>query len=176
MEAARQPNLVFLCTGNAARSVMAALMFRARCSTFRVSGAGTHALPGHPMSVRTRRALATVGLADPTHRSAQLDAIDVSRADAVIAMAPEHVAYVRRVHPEGAPRTATIKRLVRDLPAPDGRSVAERLLDLDLHAVELEPWEEVRDPAGGEQPDYDACAAELDVLVRRLHDVLGCPS
>ena len=175
MELAKRPNLVFLCTGNAARSVMAAIMFRARCSHYRVSGAGTHALPGHPMSVRTRRALATVGLADPTHRSAQLEPIDVARADLVIAMAPEHVAYVRRAHPEGAARTATIKRLVRDLGAPDGRDLAARVAALGLHEVELDGWEEVVDPAGGEQPEYDACAAELDGLVDHLHGRLGCP-
>ena len=94
---------------------MATIMFRARCDLHPVSGSGTHVLPGHPMSVRTRTALSRLGLADPTHRSAQFDETDVKRAALIVAMAPEHVQWVRRVHPEAADRTVTLKRVVRDL-------------------------------------------------------------
>ncbi|MET7303300.1 hypothetical protein [Embleya sp. NPDC005575] len=38
-------------------------------------------------------------------------------ADLVIAPEHQHVQYIRRHHPHGAARTATRKRLVRDLPA-----------------------------------------------------------
>ena len=38
---ADRPHVVFLCTGNAARSVMAALMLRDRDDRFVVTGAGT---------------------------------------------------------------------------------------------------------------------------------------
>ena len=103
-------HIVFLCTGNAARSVMATIMFRARTDRHSVSGSGTHVLPGHPMSVRTRTASSRLGLADPTHRSAQFDETDVRRAALIVAMAPEHVQWVRRVHPEAADRTVTLKR------------------------------------------------------------------
>jgi protein-tyrosine-phosphatase len=163
-------HIVFLCTGNAARSVMATIMFRARNDRHAVSGSGTHALPGHPMSVRTRTALEGLGLADPTHRSAQFDETDVRRASLIVAMAPEHVAWVRRVHPEAADRTVTLKRAVRVLaPAssPDV-SLSDRIRSLDLANITIEEWEEVVDPAGGEQPDFDACAQEIDALVNQL--------
>ena len=51
------------------------------------------------------------------HRSRQLASADLATADLVLAMAREHVEYVRRRHPAAAARTGTLKRLARDLPA-----------------------------------------------------------
>ena len=82
-----EPEIVFLCTGNAARSVMATVLFRERADGFLVRGAGRHVFEGQPMRVRTRTALASLGLADPTHRSAQLWELDARRADLVVALA-----------------------------------------------------------------------------------------
>ncbi len=169
-------HVVFLCTGNAARSVMATIMFRARTEGFEVSGAGTHVVEGHPMSVRTRRALERHGLADRSHRSRQLWRDHATGATVIVAMAPEHVEWVRRTHPMVAARTATIKRLVRDLPAARGVDLAQRLATLGLADIELEPWEEVVDPAAGEQPEFDACADELDALVDGLIAALRAPA
>ena len=156
---------------------MATIIFRARCDQLSVSGSGTHALPGHPMSVRTRTALQRLGLADPTHRSMQFDETDVRRASLIVAMAPEHVHWVRRTHPDAADRTVTLKRVVRELAAsssasfsamPAGVALLDRVRALDLANVEIEEWEEVVDPAGGEQPEFDACAQEIDGLVDQL--------
>jgi protein-tyrosine-phosphatase len=170
------PEIVFLCTGNAARSVMATVLFRDRAEGFLVRGAGTHVIEGQPMSVRTRTALSSLGMADPTHRSAQLWELDARRADLVVAMAPEHVAWVRRTMPDVAARTATLKRLVKLLPdARDIDDFVERVASLDLASIEPEPWEEVVDPGGGEQDVFDRCAQELDVLVDELIDALGAP-
>ena len=165
-------HIVFLCTGNAARSVMATVMFRDRHDAYRVSGAGTHVVEGHPMSVRTRRALERHGLADHTHRSRQMWRADAN-ATLVVAMAPEHVRWVRTHHPDAAARTATLKRLVQLLPGARGDTLAARVRALALADVELADWEEVVDPAAGEQPVFDACADELDALVAGLIAALG---
>ncbi|MDH4168394.1 MAG: hypothetical protein OEW42_02290 [Acidimicrobiia bacterium] len=115
------PHITFVCTGNAARSVMARAMFAHRAGGhFTTSGAGTLVVDGLPMSQRTRNALRGLGLADPDHRSRQLDEQQVAGADLLVVMEPSHVHWIRRKHPEGADRAATLKRLVRDLPTTDG--------------------------------------------------------
>ena len=159
--------LIFLCTGNAARSVMGGAMFAARRPEATVITAGTHVVDGHPVSWRTREALDALGYDARSHRSAQLRAPDLPATDVVVAMANDHVEWIRRNHPEAADRTVTLHRLVRDL-APPGELLGTRLERLDPASIDLEPWEEVADPAGGELPDYVACAQELDGLIARF--------
>ena len=164
--------VVFLCTGNAARSVMAGAALSAHLPDWQVTTAGTLVVEGQPMSVRTRAALEQVGLEAPHHRSRQASAADLGHAALVIAMAPEHVLWVRRTHPAAAPRTATLRRLVRDLPSGPAR-LHERVAMLGLDQVELDAWEEVVDPGGGDNATYAACAVEVTDLVARLADRLG---
>src|SRR4029450_13531226 len=95
---------------------MAGPMLEARRPDLDVVTAGTHVIDGQPVSWRTRDALASVGLEAHHHRSAQLRAHDLPGTDLVVAMAGEHVAWVRRAHADAADRTLTLHRLVRDLP------------------------------------------------------------
>ena len=64
-------------------------------------------------------------------------------------------------------------RLVRDLPVGDAADLAARVEALALAEVEVGDWEEVVDPASGEQVDFDVCAATLSALVDTLVDRLG---
>lgn len=159
--------VLFLCTGNAARSVMAGAALAAHLPHWQVSTAGTLVVEGQPMSWRTRSALEAVGLAAPDHRSRQADATSLAHASLVVGLAPEHVEWVRRTHPEAAGRTGTLRRLARDL-SPDPVPLPERVARLDLAAVELGAWEEVVDPGGGDAEEFAACAVEVAALVADL--------
>ncbi|WP_406281903.1 hypothetical protein [Embleya sp. NBC_00896] len=166
-------SLLFVCTGNATRSVIAGALARAARPDWDVVTAGTFVVEGMPIGWRTRGALTELGIEAPGHRSTQLTRAHLDAADVVIVQEYQHVGYVRRNHPEAAPRTATLKRLVRDL-ADDGEPLATRLAALGLASVELEPdWEDVVDPGGGEVEDYVACARELTALMRDVIPRLG---
>jgi protein-tyrosine-phosphatase len=161
---------VTLCTGNAARSVMAGAMLGD--GPLPIVTAGTHVIEGQPMSRRTRAALEAVGYSADGHRSHQITEGDIDGSVLILAMAAEHVSYIRRKHPLAASRTASIKRLVRDLPAGPA-PLADRLGALDLADVEVGDWEDVEDPAGGDDAVYVSCARELADLCARLLPLLG---
>jgi protein-tyrosine-phosphatase len=166
-DGAAVPHIVLLCTGNAARSVMAGAMLEAGGSPVRVTTAGTHVIENQPVSLRTRDALRAVGLHVSVHRSHQLTDDDVNGADLLVAMAAEHVRYVRRRHPAGAGRTATVRWLARHLPAGPGPLV-RRVAGLGLESIDPDQQGDVVDPAGGDEDDYVACVAELASLMAEL--------
>ena len=169
-------NLLVLCTGNAARSVMAGFMLeylheQRGGDALHIVSAGTHTVDGQPMGMRTRTALnrypELAGADFRRHRSRQVHGIDLVHADLVVVMEADHVRFVRRQFPDAAAKTATLRRLCRDLvAAPPG--LADRVGALDLACAELSDDEDVLDPAGGEAEVYAACAAELWELCRLL--------
>lgn len=170
-------SLLLVCTGNVARSVMARCMLEwlaeAEGVALRLETAGTHAVEGQPAGARTAAALETVAALDGVplglgrHRSRQLAAADVRRADLVVGMEAAHVRYVRRELPDAAGRTATLRHLCREL-APPPPDLAARVAELELAGVEPDDAADVLDPAGGDQPVYDACASELWALCAQL--------
>jgi protein-tyrosine-phosphatase len=172
--------LLVLCTGNAARSVMAGFMLEhleaARGGTdLHIVTGGTHTVDGQPMGLRTRTALKGLPeLAEVEfgrHRSRQVGGADLARAELVVVMEADHVRFVRRHYPEAADRTATIRRLCEDLP-PGPPSLTERIARLALAGAPLSDADDVIDPAGGEAAEYEACVTELWTLCRRLITLL----
>ena len=173
-------DLLVLCTGNAARSVMAGFMLEhlrdgRPGEPLRVVTAGTHTIDGQPMGVRTRTALSRIPELAATdyrrHRSRQVHGADLVHAELVVVMEADHVRFVRRRFPDAARKTATIRRLCADL-APPPPSLAERVSALELADVEVSDDEDVTDPAGHEADVYAACVDELWGLCRTLVTLL----
>ncbi|MDA8355847.1 MAG: low molecular weight phosphatase family protein [Actinomycetota bacterium] len=167
--------VLVLCTGNAARSVMAGIMLQGLADEagagIRVATGGTHAVDNQPVSARTRMALLSVDApsadAVSRHRSHQVQELDFEKADLVVAMEADHVRYVRRRYPRAAARTATIRRLCRELP-PGPPDLGTRVAALGLADADLGDDEDVADPAGGDDARYETCARELLVLCQEL--------
>lgn len=167
MTTRERTRVLFVCTGNAARSVIAGELLRRYGRDLDVRSAGTHAVDGLPPGRHVRAALRELGVQGVAHRSRQLTPQAAAEADVVVGLSSEHVAYVRRVMPEHAPRTASLRRLARDL-EPTTAPLPRRLRSLALERVDLEHWEDVADPAGADLDTYRDCAAEIDPLVVRL--------
>ncbi|MGP0031142.1 MAG: hypothetical protein ACLPVF_11625 [Acidimicrobiales bacterium] len=170
--------LLVLCTGNAARSVMAGFMLEylaeqrdGVAGDLHVVTAGTHSIDGQPMGMRTRTALAALpqlaGATFTGHRSRQVGEADLVRADLVVVMEADHVRFVRRLYPHAAAHTATIRRLCRELPPPPP-GLGQRVAALGLSDAPLSDGEDVIDPAGRDDQAYAACVAELWELCGRL--------
>ncbi len=115
-------DLLVLCTGNAARSVMAGFMLEylrdgRAGEPLHIVTAGTHTIDGQPMGLRTRTALARLpelaGADFRRHRSRQVHGVDLVHAELVVVMEADHVRFVRRQFPDAAAKTATIRHLCR---------------------------------------------------------------
>jgi len=173
----RVTELLVLCTGNAARSVMAGFMldYLTGDADVHVVTGGTHTIDGQPMGMRTRTALLRIpeltGAPFTRHRSRQVQQSDLHRAELVVVMEADHVRFIRRTFPEAADRTASIRRLCMDLP-PAPPPLRERVAALELTDQELSDLDDVTDPAGFEGDVYAACVDELWELCQRLVTLL----
>jgi protein-tyrosine-phosphatase len=105
------------------------------------------------------------------HRSRQVHDRDFARAELVVVMEADHVRFVRRLHPEAADRTATIRHLCRHLLA-GSDPLTNRVARLDLAGAQLVDADDVTDPAGRDEEVYAACVAELWVLCQQLFTLL----
>lgn len=163
-----ESNILFLCTGNASRSVVAGAALTVRRQDLGVTTAGTLVIDGLPMSHRTRAAFDSIGLDYPDHRSRQATPAMLTRAHLVVAMAPEHVHWVRRNHVSIADRTATLIHLVGHLDGPHCGSLKERLDQLQLDQHHPLSHEEIVDPGGGEVDGYIDVANQIVELIDQL--------
>ena len=158
-------NVLALCTGNVARSVMLGYMLstlaEASGEDWQVRTAGTLVVPGASMSSRTRDALMGIDeLGDHhygLHRSHQVDDDDVRWADVILTVEAAHVRFVRANHPHGSSKTVQLQQFVRF--APLDAALDEQVAQ--VAAMEPSAQFDVADPSGGDPETYVRCAQEL---------------
>jgi protein-tyrosine-phosphatase len=170
-------NIITLCTGNVARSVMLGYMLTTIAESTRaewhVRTAGTHVTEGSGMSARTRDALLTIEeLGDHrygAHRSHQLNQADTEWADVILAAEADNVKFVRANFATNADKAVQLAQFVRFAPL-DG-DVDAQLRAASAH--EPSPDFDVKDPAGADQLTYDACARQLWDLAQAFALLVG---
>ena len=164
-----QGSVLFLCTGNAARSVIAGAALARRRPELDIVTAGTLVIDGLPLSLRTQTALEAVGLDCPGHRSKQVGIDHLDQAKLVVAMAPEHTHWVRRNQPDFSERTITLIHLVRQADHHSG-PIDHWISAAGLNGHEPNPDEEIVDPGGGEVDGYIIAARRIVELIDRIAD------
>jgi protein-tyrosine-phosphatase len=157
-------NIVTLCTGNVARSVMLGYMLTSLAESneqeWTIRTAGTHVTEGSAMSGRTRDALMKIEeLGNPrygAHRSHQLNDDDCRWADVILAAEARNVQFVRTMFATSADKAVQLAQFDRYA---TGGSLPGQLREAVAHEPSAEF--DVADPAGGDQATYDACARQL---------------
>lgn len=158
-------NILTLCTGNAARSVMLGYMLTtisdASGSDWAIRTAGTHVAEGAAMSSRTRDALLRIpelgGHRYSGHRGHQLTRDDVEWSDVILASEALHVLFVRLHYPEATAKSVSIGQFIRR--APLDEPLVEQLTFVS--SQDPDSAFDVDDPAGQDQLAYDVCARTL---------------
>lgn len=124
-------SVLFLCTGNSARSQMAEALLDARSDgRVKARSAGSHPKPMHPFAVQV---MAARGIDISTKRSKHLDRYARSRFDHVITLCDK----VREVCPDWPDPTRTAHWSVAD-PSLEGTTDPERYAAFERVAAELD--------------------------------------
>jgi protein-tyrosine phosphatase len=183
--------ILFVCTGNVCRSVMAeeiahrelAIRPGSQGSAYQVASAGTSAEDGIPIHPYTAEALTRFGIQSGSFFSHQLSAADIDAADLILSAGQEHRDQVVAMRPNASRRTYLLKEFVRLAPFAEHRGVmadeVRRARCIVEGVAKLRGRLGYRDPATDEIPDPAAtkkaffnCADIIDVAVREVIDVL----
>ncbi|MDP9295838.1 MAG: low molecular weight phosphatase family protein [Actinomycetota bacterium] len=184
--------ILVVCTGNICRSPIAEGVLRAE---FRrrlgerapeVISAGTAGWEGSPAVPESVDAAAERGADISDHVAHRLGSTDIGRADLIVGMSSEHREDVIRSAPGAAPKTFTLKELVRlleELPpvdAPASTNADTSWMERVRQAHELRGRgfpgnpqdEDVADPLGLPFESFRAVAWDVDEWCARLVDAL----
>ena len=175
-------HVVFICTGNRARSALAEASLRAKTDrdVVRVESYGTLQIGSEPALPEMIAAAAAFGLDLNGHRARSLDRVRLDDADLVIGFESFHIAAA--VVDAGARRERSfllreLVELFNGLPRIDGASDLARARAVVAHADELRGGKRgsalsLADPYGGSKRVFEETAATIDsltsVVARRL--------
>ncbi|MBI4432506.1 MAG: low molecular weight protein arginine phosphatase [Candidatus Omnitrophica bacterium] len=104
--------ILFVCTGNSCRSVMAEGLFKKavadRPGEFQVSSAGVSAIEGFPASDETIRAMKEEGVDMSRHRGRRLTEAMVREFDKILVMEKAHKDVILQMWPQAEKKTFII--------------------------------------------------------------------
>lgn len=187
-DTAKMFRVVFICTGNRARSATAQEAFR-RLTTdlpVEVTSAGTLELGAKPALPEAVTAARRIGLDLDEHLSRHLTEADLGGADLVIGFEIAHVAAAVVEGGADVSRTFTIREFLRLL---SGAPPVEPEADLEARAravVQMAhnqrkkgpnfvPGEDLDDPLGRGSEYFDSVAETIEALSRRMFVELFTP-
>lgn len=154
--------ILFVCTGNSCRSVMAQGLMRqalaqAGVDTVSVESAGTYAIVGMTPTRETQRVLWDAGIDCSAHRARSLAPEMIAEADLILVMEPSHL-------------HETLRR------APDAKGKTHLLKTYGLTADETVTNPHIPDPIGKPLEVYEVCFSEIREAVERVVKSLGVAS
>jgi protein-tyrosine-phosphatase len=166
--------IVFVCTGNQARSALAAALMRRHAADLPlvVESRGTSAVPQAPALQRMLVAGAALDADLSDHRAAPLGRGELAGADLVVGFEQYHVAAAVVDGGAARSRTFTLPELVELAQAPpdDVTDVGERIAAVaeGAHARRGRRPAELADPVGGSSEQFRETATQIDALVDAL--------
>lgn len=180
----RTVRIVFVCTGNRARSVLAAELLR-RATVGQpvvVESRGTLELGAVPVLPEALRAGERLNLDLSAHRATALAPRELADADLVLGFEPDHVAAAVVDGGARRERTFTLPELVELASgAPPAGDLEERIAVLSERAHARRRGSPlaaagIRDPLGGTPEVFDRTATEIEGLVARLVRAMHRPA
>ena len=148
--------ILFVCTGNSCRSVMAegllahGLRMKERLG-IQVISAGTHPVPGMGPTLETLEAMRGEGVDVSAHRSQRLTHDLVQRADAIFCMEEFHRDQILAVQPESGTKVHLLRTFRNTAPVPDPN---------------------IPDPIGQSRRVYESCLETIREGVQRIMEWL----